>query len=160
MSGVVRALPQAAVLGSGVRVRPVAARGGAMTAGEIVARLEAAGAVLLAMPARGYSTHMRQMKFDIVHTALEAYGWGSAMARPPAPSAEEISLMDEAFGWLGLIPETKYVLRRVLGARALVHPLTERHLYSWRRLGAALGTDHKAVQRWHAEGVELLVRLI
>jgi len=160
MNGVVRALPAAEVLGSGVRVRPVPARGGAMTAAEIVARLEAAGATLLAMPARGYSTHMRQMKFDIVHTALEAYGWGGAMARPPAPSAAEISRMDEAFGWLALIPEAKYVLRRVLGARALVHPLTGRHLYAWRRLGAALGTDHKAVQRWHAEGVEMLARLI
>jgi len=126
-------------------------------AAEVVARLEAAGATLLAMPARGYSTHLRQMKFDIVHTALEAYGWEGAMVRPPNPSAEQISRMDEAFGWLGLIPEGRYVLRRILGARALVHPLTERHLYPWRRLATTLGTDHKSVQRWHGQGVDLLV---
>jgi hypothetical protein len=44
-----------------------------------------------------------------------------------------------------------------VGARALVSPVTGRHLYSWRRLGSLVGADHKAVQRWHAQGVDLLV---
>ena len=44
------------------------------------------------------------------------------------------------------------MLRRIVGARSLVHPMTGRHLYSWRRLGTAIGADHKAVQRWHAQG--------
>jgi hypothetical protein len=44
-----------------------------------------------------------------------------------------------------------------LAPRALVHPLTDRHIYPWRRLGAALGADHKAVQRWHAQGIDLIV---
>jgi hypothetical protein len=148
-----RAIPAEQMLQSGAR-----AVGGQLGGPEVIARLEAAGATLLAMPARGYSTHLRQMKFDIVHTALEAYGWQSAMARPPVPSAAEITQMDEAFGWLALIPEGQYVLRRILGARALVHPLTGRHLYPWRRLAAVLGSDHKAVQRWHGQGVALLVR--
>ncbi len=129
----------------------------AMSGAEVVARLEAAGATLMALPARGYSTQLRQMKFDIVHTALEAYGWEGAAVRPPVPSAAAISDMDEVFGWLTLIPEARYVLRRILGARALVHPITERHLYPWRRLGAMLGADHKSVQRWHGQGVEMLV---
>jgi hypothetical protein len=128
-----------------------------MSGAEVVARLEAAGATLLALPSRGYSTQLRQMKFDIVHTALEAYGWEGAAVRPPVPSAAAISDMDEVFGWLTLIPEARYVLRRILGARALVHPITERHLYPWRRLGAMLGADHKSVQRWHGQGVEMLV---
>lgn len=127
-----------------------------MSAEEIVARLEAAGATLLALPGRGYSTALRQMKFDIVHTALEAYGWEAAVARPPVPSAAAISAMDEAFGWLTIIPEGRYVLRRIVGARALVHPLTERHLYPWRRLGAMLGADHKSVQRWHGQGIGMI----
>lgn len=126
---------------------------------EIVARLEDAGACLLAMPNLGYSTRMRQMRFDIVHTALEAYGWETAPIRAPAPDATAISAMDEAFGWLALIPEEKYVLRRVLGARSLVHPITRRHLFPWRRLGGVLGADHKSVQRWHGDAVGLLVRV-
>jgi hypothetical protein len=128
-----------------------------LTGEEVVVRLEAAGATLLALPARGYSTQMRLMRFDVVHTAAEAYGWAPAQARPGNPSAAEISAMDEAFGWLGLIPESRYVLRRILGARALVHPLTGRHLYAWRRLGAMLGAEHRSVQRWHGQGVAMIV---
>jgi hypothetical protein len=163
MSGpVVRALPAAAVLSSGIRGAALgtALRPGRMTAEDVVTRLEAAGSALLALPARGYSTQLRQMKFDIVHTALEAYGWQSAMARAPVPSAGEISRMDEAFGWLALIPEGQYVLRRIVGARALVHPLTGRHLFAWRRLAATLGADHKSIQRWRAQGIEMLVKAL
>jgi hypothetical protein len=126
----------------------------------VIARLESAGATLLAMPARGYSTQMRQMKFDVVHSALEAYGWQASGPRPPVPSATDITLMDEAFGWLALIPEQKYVLRRILGARALVHPMTGRHIYPWRRLAALLGADHKSVQRWHGQAVAMLVQAL
>jgi hypothetical protein len=163
MNRLIRAQPAAEMLRSGMNSVSVSKRTKGQKrfdAEEIVARLEAAGATLLAMPQQGYSTHLRQMKFDVVHTALEAYGWQSAVARPPVPGAGDISLMDEAFGWLVLIPETRYVLRRILGARALVHPLTERHIYPWRRLGTMLGTDHKTVQRWHGQGVMLLVQAL
>ena len=128
-----------------------------MTAEELIGQLEAAGATLLALPSRGYSTQLRTMKFDVVHTALEAYGWQAAVVRPAMPSAAEISRMDEAFGWLTIIPETKYVLRRILGARALVHPITRRHLFPWRRIGTMLGADHKSIQRWHGQGIELVL---
>jgi len=49
------------------------------------------------------------------------------------------------------------VLRRIVGARSLVHPITQRHLFPWRRLAASIGADHKAVQRWYAQGIELIV---
>jgi hypothetical protein len=111
---------------------------------------------LLALPGKGYSTQMRTMRFDVVHSALDAYGWQNAAVRPPMPSAAAISQMDEVFGWLTLIPEAKYVMRRILGARALVHPVTLRHLFPWRRIGTMLGADHKSVQRWHGQAVELL----
>jgi len=158
MTKVVSARPVSETLRSGVISAGKAGRQSRLNAEELVRRLEAAGMTLLALPSQGHSTHLRQMKFAVVHTALEAYGWQAAMARPPVPSAADISQMDEAFGWLALIPEARYVLRRILGARALVHPLTGRHLYPWRRLATALGTDHKAVQRWHAQAVALLVQ--
>jgi hypothetical protein len=66
---------------------------------------------------------------------LEAYGWEAARIRPAVPSAEKIDRMDEAMAWITLIQSSQYVLRRVIGARSLVHPITDRHLYSWRRLG-------------------------
>ena len=65
--------------------------------------------------------------------------------------------MDEAMGWIGVIPLDRYVLRRIVGARSLVHPVTDRHLFPWRRLGVALGADHKAVQRWHGQAIDMIV---
>ena len=123
----------------------------------VVYRLEEAGATLLALPGSGYSPGLRMSHLDVVHTALEAYGWDKGRLRPPVPEASRITRMDEALGWIGLIPKDRYVLRRVVGARSLVSPVTERHLYSWRRLGEVLGADHKAVQRWHAQAIDMLV---
>jgi len=123
----------------------------------VIYRLEEAGATLLALPGTGWTTRLRTSSIEIVRTALEAYGWEAARVRPAVPSAEKIDRMDDAMAWIPLIPQDRYVLRRVVGARSLVHPITDRHLYTWRRLGTALGADHKAVQRWHAQGIAMIV---
>jgi hypothetical protein len=138
-------------------IRPQMINGYEIDADYVVYRLEEAGATLLALPGTGWSTRMRTSSLEIVRTALEAYGWTEARIRPAVPSAEKISRMDEAMSWIPLIPLDRYVLRRVVGARSLVHPITDRHLFPWRRLGKALGADHKAVQRWHAQGIALIV---
>jgi hypothetical protein len=138
-------------------IRPAMINGYEIDADYVVYRLEEAGATLLALPGTGWSTRLRTSSLDIVRTALESYGWTAARIRPAVPSAEKITRMDEALSWLSLIPQDKYVLRRVVGARSLVHPITDRHLFPWRRLGAALGADHKAIQRWHGQGVGLIV---
>ena len=127
---------------------------------EIVARLEEAGSALLAMPSTGWSTQMRVTKIDVVREMLEGYGWDGARVRPAAPDARAITRMDEALGWIPLIPLDKYLLRRIVGARALVSPATDRHIYSWRRLGSLLGADHKAIQRWHAQGIGIILKAI
>ena len=124
---------------------------------KVIEYFEEAGATMLSMPSRGYKTGLRMSRFDVVNIEIEAYGWDKAKVRPASPSVEAVTRMDQAFAWLLIIPEKKYVMRRIVGARALVHPLTGRYLYSWRKLGERLGTDHKAVQRWHAQGVELIV---
>ncbi|HEY6440641.1 MAG TPA: DUF6362 family protein [Acetobacteraceae bacterium] len=126
-------------------------------ADSVIHRLEEAGATLLALPGTGWSTRLRSSSLEIVRTAVESYGWTSKTIRPPIPPAGRITRMDEAMGWIPLIPVDRYVLRRIVGARALVHPITERNLYPWRRLAAAIGADHKAVQRWHAQGIALIV---
>jgi hypothetical protein len=123
----------------------------------VIYRLEEAGATLLALPGSGWSTRLRKSSLEIVRTAIESYGWTASRIRPPVPPAERISRMEQAMSWIPLIPVDRYVLRRIVGARSLVHPVTQRHLYPWRRLAAALGADHKAVQRWHAQGIDLIV---
>jgi hypothetical protein len=51
-------------------------------------------------------------------------------------------------------------LRRIVGARCLVSPVTERHLFSWRRLAEMLGSNHMSLKRWHAEGVDKIVNAL
>ena len=126
----------------------------------VIHRLEEAGCTLLTLPGTGYSTRLRTSNLDVVRAA-EAFGSeAGGRIRPPAPSAVQITRMDEALGWITMIPQDRYVLRRIVGARSLVSPTTERHLYSWRRLGTVLGADHKAVQRWHATGIEMIVAVL
>ncbi|MFL5289269.1 MAG: DUF6362 family protein [Rhodopila sp.] len=141
-------------------IRPVATNGYEIDADFVIYRLEEAGATLLALPNTGWSTRLRSSSLDIVRTALESYGWTETRIRPMVPSAEKITRMDEAMSWIPLIPLDRYVLRRIVGARSLVHPITDRHLFPWRRLGAALGADHKAVQRWHAQGIAMIVEAL
>lgn len=122
-------------------------------------RLEEAGRTLLALPNKGPSTQLRTTRHDVVQSAVEVYGWTrvDARLRPAMPTSSQITRMDEALDWIPLIPIDRYVLRRIVGARALISPITERHLFPWRRLGVLLGADHKAVQRWHTQGIDLIV---
>ncbi len=123
----------------------------------VIGRLEEAGSTLLALPQSGYSTRLRSSQLDFVREAQELYGSHTSRIRPATPSAIQITRMDEALGWLQIIPQSRYVLRRIVGARSLVHPVTARHLFSWRKVGHVMGADHKAVQRWHAEGIDIIV---
>ncbi len=131
----------------------------AIDAAYVTVRLEEAGHTLLCLPDTGHSTRMRSSALELVRTACEVeQAAPGKRLRVPVPSAARIGAMDEAWSWLGLIPADRYVLRRIVGARALVSPATERHLFSWRRLGGLLGADHRAVQRWHGEGIAWIVR--
>jgi hypothetical protein len=138
-------------------IRPLMTEGYEIDADYVIYRLEEAGATLLALPDIGYSTRLRTSSLEFVRNALETYGWSEARVRPAVPSADKITRMDEAMAWIPLIPLDRHVLRRVVGARSLVHPITDRHLFAWRRLGKALGADHKAVQRWHTQGIGMIV---
>jgi len=130
---------------------------GAVDAAYVVARLEEAGRSLLAMPHTGPSPKLRTSVLEVVRSAVEGYGWGEGRLRPTYPDSAQVTRMDEALAWISRIPVDRYVLRRIVGARALINPTTDRHVYPWRKLGAAMGADHKAVQRWHAQGIEMIV---
>ena len=124
----------------------------------VIARLEEAGTTLLCLPSTGPTTALKQTRHQFVAEALEAYA-ASDGSRPrmPVPPAARITRMDQALAWIPLIPADKLILRRIVGCRCLVSPLTGRHLFSWRRLARLLGADHKAIGRWHANGIDLIV---
>jgi hypothetical protein len=136
------------------------AANGAYDAATVIRRLEEAGRSLLCLPNTGYSTRLRTSSIDIVRTAVESYGWDPGRLRPAYPDPRQITEMDEALAWIPRIPRDRYVLRRIVGARALISPTTERHLFPWRRLASLLGADHKAIQRWHAQGIDLIVAIL
>jgi hypothetical protein len=102
----------------------------------VIYRLEKAGQTLLTLPNTGYSTRLRTSSIDIIRSALEGYGWEShrnekPRLRPSLPDSARITRMDEALAWIPTIPQDHYVLRRIVGDRALVSPVTERHLFTW-----------------------------
>ncbi len=148
---------RAARIASRPPARVVAALSG-IDAETVIHRLEEAGHTLLCLPASGHSTALKQTRHQFVAEAIEAF---SAVAdnrpRPPVPPAIRITRMDQALAWIPLIPADKLVLRRIVGCRCLVSPLTGRHLFTWRRLARLLGADHKAIQRWHATGIDTIV---
>jgi hypothetical protein len=141
------------------RHHPVAARAAARIDAEtVIYRLEEAGQTLLTLPSQGPTTALRQTRHQYIAEAIEAFATeADAPPRLPTPSAARITRMDQALAWIPLIPEANLVLRRIVGCRSLVSPLTERHLFTWRRLARLLGADHKAIQRWHATGIDTIV---
>ena len=130
----------------------------AVAAETVIARLEEAGRALLSLPNTGPSTRLVQSGLEWVRDAVETQASPRARLRPAVPDAATISRMDEALAWIPLIPVDQFILRRVVGARSLVSPMTGRHLYSWRRVALAVGADHKAVQRWHSQGIAIIVQ--
>lgn len=148
---------------SGSGVKPYLDAGELAPCELVIARLEEAGETLLSLPGPsfGSGSSWPQIVHDfadlVEQYAAQSQRRGVATVRPPVPSAAAISRMDEAFGWLGLIPSDRYVLRRIVSTRALVSPSTGRHEFSWRDIGRIIGAHHMAVQRWHKVGIDLIV---
>lgn len=127
----------------------------------VLHRLERAGETLLAMRGKSpFPAVFRSGMPDILHEAMLAYGWSDEPVRPALPSAREIDAMDRAYAWLRLIPNHRRVLRRIVACRSLVSPLDGRHVIPWRRLGTLIRADHHAVQRWHAQGIAIIVQAL
>ncbi|HVE20640.1 MAG TPA: DUF6362 family protein [Acidocella sp.] len=125
----------------------------------IIERLEDAGRTLIAMKDTGYRPGLAQRQHDVVHDIWDAYNWTiPPELRLPRPGIEEIKRMDEAYGWMKFIPSGQVTMRRIVQARSLRHPLSDRYLFSWRRLADVLRLDHKAVQRVHANGIRNILK--
>lgn len=97
---------------------------------------------------------------DIVRTVSEAYGYSILPLSWPTPTAAQITEMDRRLAWIALIPPEKYVLRRVVSLRSIVHYWTGRNLFSGRRIAHVLGCDERTVRTWHQTGLEIIVSKI
>lgn len=125
----------------------------------IITCLEWAGQVLL-------STHIKSPKPadyrvfwpEFPQDPNEAYGYTGERLRPPVPGSTDIELMDVIYTWLVLVDDIP--ARRVVCARSLVTPISERYLYPWTRIAILLSSDRFSVKRLHRRGIKRIVERI
>lgn len=125
---------------------------------DLVKLLEWAGAILLSMqlsPVKPKKIHGCWPEY--VQNVAEAYGYTSERLRAAIPGAHDISCMETILEWINHIPLERYVLRRIVGARSLVNPVNQKHLFSWSRIGKMLSADRRAVRSWYDSGVDLIM---
>ena len=64
-----------------------------------------------------------------------------------SPSARSVGRMDEVLEWLWRFTDQRK--RRLCLTRALIHPVSGRHVVSYRKLGRMFGLHHETVRAWH-----------
>lgn len=122
--------------------------------------LEWAGARLIAMPGprtgpkepKGFwPAEFSQDKFQVLEFR------GGLPIRAGAPSAEEISWVDEIL----LLPNVceRDVVRRIIHTRLLIHPIRGTHLYTWTSIAKKLSIGpHKirpyTIKKLHRDGLK------
>jgi hypothetical protein len=80
------------------------------------------------------------------------------LSRRPIALEDDRALqeMRQTFRWIEFIGPDCTMVRRCVAGRAMVDGRGV-HLNSWCRLGRLLRADVRAVHRWHAEGLMLIV---
>ena len=128
----------------------------------VTARLVEAGSALMGMPPNAPRMGVKVCDYGFVsEMCKEAVKAGEPIrVRAPSPSASAITRMDEAFGWLSLIPAHRFVLRRIVAARSLTSPVTGEPINAWSKLAGALGADYRAIQRWHGQGILIIAQAL
>lgn len=133
-----------------------------MTGAEMVVwveqRLLDAACTLAALPSHGLRPSSKGASWGDTLMELEDLLTltGSEVIRPAIPSAAAISRMDEALGWISWITDAGH--RRAVLFWMMVHPISRRHLFSWREIAARMGINRSTAQRWHSAALSVIVR--
>lgn len=72
--------------------------------------------------------------------------------RAPIPSAQDITLMEEIIALPNLC--TRIPHKRTVRLRTLIHPTTNRHIYSWRKIAVHLNTNRETAAGWYFSGLK------
>ena len=120
----------------------------------IVRRIEHAGATLYCMRIKNPRPLLAQGRIDVIRNYMKDMPQSAPALRLPTPSALDVTLMDEALGWIRLVPNS--TSRRLISLRSQFHPITERVRYSWRSCAKAIGIDHKTAESWHRKAIGFL----
>lgn len=119
----------------------------------VVARLEEAGATLMALPSNAPRLGQKVQTYGYVveQLATDAKADPDHVARLPVPGAAEIDRMDATYSWLGFIGNR--TTRRIVAARSLTRAHTGKPAYSWLKLAKIVGGDVRAIKGWHEKGL-------
>lgn len=130
-----------------------------VTPSEVQSWLEWAGMRLLAMPGQNpFPASQRALWPDYPQDANTAYGYTDVPLRAGRPTKAEIPIVDEILT-LPLLVQNQ-TERRIVQARSLVTPISQRYLYSWSKIARMLHTDRRAVIRWHMHGLrDIIIRV-
>lgn len=115
--------------------------------------LEWAGARLMAMPGGKIKPAAERVAWpEFSQDVWEVIDFrGSMPLRAAAPSAHEIPMVDLILTLPNVCEWDK--TRRILHVRSLIHPINNRYLYQWTRIGELLQLDRKTVRAIHARGL-------
>ena len=129
---------------------------------EVRQRLEDAGRTLMSLPlpSGSFPKDDRSRWPDVVRGYEDAFvaligasdevkqdfsrGYNQVRA---SPSARSVGRMDEVLEWLWRYTDQRK--RRLCLARALIHPVSGRHVVSYRKLGRMFGLHHDTIRAWH-----------
>lgn len=144
------------------RTGPVADAASVWTTEEVERRLEDAGLTLMSLPlphgslpkdarsrwpeaVRGYEDAFAAL-IGASQEAKQDYSDSHNRVRT-MPTARAVGRMEEALDWLWCFDDPRK--RRLCLARALIHPVSGRHVASYRKLGRVFGLHHETVRAWH-----------
>lgn len=122
---------------------------------EIKTWLEWAGQRLLSMDLpsaapQGFRSFWPEYPTDV----QMAYGYSGNRLKAAIPRSKEISLMDEILELPGLVPNV--TIRRIINARALLTPISNRHLYSWTRIAFINHSTSRRIVILHRNGLAII----
>ena len=73
-----------------------------------------------------------------------------------SPSARAVGRMDEVLDWLWRVGDQRR--RRLCLARALIYPVSGRHVATYRKLGRLFGLHHETIRAWHDRALADIAR--
>lgn len=128
-----------------------------LTIDELRVWLEWAGARLVAMPGNRVAPKQTRVLWpDYAQDIWEVTEFrNNQRIRISGPTSAEIPIMEEILLLPNICEWVK--IRRVIHARSLIHPFTERHLYSWDRIAKKLETHPVTARRWYKKGLNEIV---
>jgi hypothetical protein len=125
-----------------------------VTENDVIKRLEAAGKTLMALPDKGYSPALAQRRHEIIRKLFHDEPLPPRVS-VAMPDELDVMAMEIAYGWVvRFIPVEQAEMRRVVHMRSLVHPISNRHICGWRKIGRIMRCDYKTVQSLHSRGIK------